>query len=574
MESPQPPQHAGHTRPLEPSSPTVGDRPRKTQRKINHPPTVIPYGEASRTTKTVTSTLQQGIEATVTEARRAERILQDYATQFDHFSAKYTTQKDQLLAEEISKAVGGALINFYQNKFSADRVNDTPRVLHASRHASYADKLKQNTPDKAHFPGPRSSTSTRSAPTKPPPKSREDRRVLVTLPPEALLQREDPYILKRRLLNEVSSLLLTSVMAVTPTRTGWAVLLADVATRDSLISEDNLPRVLKAFGGTNAFIPEHWFTYAVPNVPTSFLSIMNSGETIEVTPQLVSEEVLAQIGESPVRCSMSRHGVNPITRKATWIISFKREVRPFRLFTSACSSHIIDKRAKITHHSTGCQGWCNPLKCLRDTRCNNCGTQVNSHGDSLLNNQCTHPTKCANCFGPHKAGYEKCPAMPRASQGKIIRPTKREIRNIRAASVLIMNAAARTSSSSPEDTAIQGTQTDSPPGGVPVRRSASPSPIARKRGQAVEEHERRGAAAKTPATASRPTRITKNTGSLNIRDLSRKSRTDWPTVGTHTSGSPELSQSSQCSSNPFSILNRDPQGNSGMDVDASDNGSS
>ncbi|KAH7363760.1 hypothetical protein BKA65DRAFT_532481 [Rhexocercosporidium sp. MPI-PUGE-AT-0058] len=185
MESSQPPQHAGHTRPLEPSSPTVGDRPRKTQRKVNHPPTVVPYSEAQRTTKTVTSTLQQGIEATVTEVRRAERILQDYATQFDDFSAKYTTQQDQLLAEEISKAVGGALINFYQNKFSADRANGTPHVLHASRYASYADKLKQNTPNKAQFPGPKS--STRSAPTKPPPRSREDRRVLVTLPPEALL---------------------------------------------------------------------------------------------------------------------------------------------------------------------------------------------------------------------------------------------------------------------------------------------------------------------------------------------------------------------------------------------------
>lgn len=159
--------------------------------------------------------------------------------------------------------------------------------------------------------------------------------------------------------------------------------------------------------------------------------------------------------------------------------------------------------------------------------------------------------------------------MPRAKQGRIIRPTKQELRNIRAASVLVMNAATQASTSSPKDTTTQGPQYREIPGGRP----ASPSPIARRRGQAVEEHEQRGNATEMPTTTPRPTRTTKNTSSLNVRVLSRKSRSDWPTTGTQTTSSLALSQSSQHSANSFSTLDRDPQVSGSMDIDASDNGS-
>lgn len=185
-------QNADHTRQLDPLSPTIGDhRPRKTVRKTNIPIPAVPYGEALRTTKTVSNALQQGIEATVTEARRAEQILKDYASQFDNFSAGYTTQQDQLLAEEISKSVGDSLVHFYQRKFGTARATDTSRAPSAPFHASYAEKLKQNTSNKAPA-DPKSSENGKSktVPTKQPPKSREDRRVIVTLPHQALLNRE------------------------------------------------------------------------------------------------------------------------------------------------------------------------------------------------------------------------------------------------------------------------------------------------------------------------------------------------------------------------------------------------
>jgi hypothetical protein len=46
------------------------------------------------------------------------------------------------------------------------------------------------------------------------------------------------------------------------------------------------------------------------------------------------EEAFNQIGETPVRCNMSRHGANPIIGKASWIISFKKKVQPFHIFNT------------------------------------------------------------------------------------------------------------------------------------------------------------------------------------------------------------------------------------------------
>jgi hypothetical protein len=155
--------------------------------------------------------------------------------------------------------------------------------------------------------------------------------------------------------------------------------------------------------------------------------------------------------------------------------------------------------------------------------------------------------------------------MPRAKQGRIIRPTKQELRGIRAASVLVINAATQASSSSPRDTTTQGAQHRGTPGGRP----ASPSPTARRQGQAVEEHERRGNT-EIPTATPRPTRITKNTSSLNVRVLSRKSRSDWPTTSTQSTDSLAPSQNLRCLSNPFSILDRDSRVSSSMDIDASD----
>lgn len=564
MEPSQPPQSAEYTRPLEPLSPSLGHRPRKTNRKSTVSPDAVPYGGAQRTATTVAHALQQGIESTVTEATRTAGILKDLATRFDGFSAIYDTQQDQAIAKAIAEAVGNTLIRFYQERYGTERAATPPPAPHVFRHVSYAEKLTQKAPGKPQFQGAKNQSKT--AHTKPMPKSREDLRVLVTVAPQTTLQREDTYILKRRLLSEIPALVSSSVRAITPTATGWAILLTNISARDELVREENLPRVLKALSGTSARLPEKWFTYAIPHVPTAFISLTNGGERIDVTPELVTDEVFDQTGQSPARCAISRHGINPDTRTATWIVSFKTEVQPFRLFNSTCSSHIIEKRAQITHHTLGCQGWCNPLKCRRDPRCNNCGKEVRLHQNTPLGHQCTHTTKCANCAGPHKAGYETCPAKPRSVHGRVIRPTNSQLRNMRAASAALSNVSAKKSTAPFADTASsQQSQSGNSHAGVSVSRSSSPTPARKRKGAAVDDYERRGSAGNT-TTSTRPTRAAQFQGSLNVKDLSDKVR-EKPPQTSRVSTSRDSSQSSLSSSNPFSPLNPDSPEGAGMEID-------
>ena len=103
------------------------------------------------------------------------------------------------------------------------------------------------------------------------------------------------------------------ILVISPTRTGWALFPVDLIARDLLLAESNQAAVLKALGGHTVLAPEVWFDYVVPLILTAFYGI--SGEVL-VTRDLVLEEAFNQTGETPVRCDISRHSVNPITGKA------------------------------------------------------------------------------------------------------------------------------------------------------------------------------------------------------------------------------------------------------------------
>lgn len=544
MEIPQPPsQDAAFTRPLEPVTPSIEERrPRKTQRQHLLPPEVVPYGGRTRKTTMVASTLRQGIEATITEAKRTEEILKDFAHRFDAFSAEYTTQQDQNIAEDISEVMGQALVTYYQNKYGTRRVPHSTHASDASKTISYAEKARQGSTIKPRVQP--SSARAKKPTTKQSPVSRADLRILVTVPSTELHQREECYVLRKRLANAIPDLSLTKVLEVAPTRTGWAIKLADIATRDALMSENNRSLLLGVFRGLKAATPENWVSYAVPNVPSSFIGVFDPRETVLVTEQLVADEVFTQVGETPLRCAVSKNGTDPTTAKATWIISFKKAVKTFHLFNSTCIGRLIKPKIKITHHINGCQGWCNPLKCNRLSRCNNCSMPLNAH-EGPAGTLCTVPTKCANCFGPHKSGHGSCPAAPKVRSGVIVKPTKTQLKDIRLAGLLATRAALKARSGTRDSSVSLSSSTGNPPNGVQVnssqRRTSSPSPDqphnSRKRGgQRVTEHEQE-------RSSSRPARACKPTGPMNLPELSRKS---------FARKTPASRQSQQ--SNPFAPL--------------------
>src|ERR1700687_5872766 len=60
---------------------------------------------------------------------------------------------------------------------------------------------------------------------------KEDRRLLITIEPIALLKRSEPFALRQELATKIPGISLASVPLVTPTKTGWAITPADLSTR-------------------------------------------------------------------------------------------------------------------------------------------------------------------------------------------------------------------------------------------------------------------------------------------------------------------------------------------------------
>lgn len=333
-----------------------------------------------------------------------------------------------------------------------------------------------------------------------------------------LLLREEPYILHHQLLAAIPGLDFNKILQITPTKTGWAVHTADLATRDNLLTDANRPLLIEAFQAKEAAAPENWSTYAVPSVPSAMISILEPTHRVLVDEELVRQEVFSQVGETPVRCAISKNGHEAHTGLGTWIISYKKEVKPFTLFGSSDKSRLVKKRVKITHHSNGCQRWCNQLKCKR----------------LIL---CSAEARCANCCGPHKAGYESCAAALRAQRGIIIKPTKEQMRSIRQAGRLATAAARKARDTS---SGLAGTPAASPasllnggstPGGASAHGSDPSSPstlqhISKKcTGERVRQYEEAGM-----SSVRRPVREPRYTGSQNLQELSSKSVNPFSTL--------------------------------------------
>jgi hypothetical protein len=254
------------------------------------------------------------------------------------------------------------------------------------------------------------------------------------------------------------------------------------------------------------------------------------------------EEAFNQTGETPVRCDMSRHGANPITGKASWIISFKKKVRPFHIFNTWSHARLIDKKPRITRHAIGgCQGWCNPVKCTRAPLCGHCGSKIEGH-DGPTGENCQHGAKCANCWGPHKASHDNCPARPKTKNGRIVRPTKAETRRIRQAGRQAALAVVAGSTSRSTSTSLSSTRganldlTSTSPSSSPTL-SQQLQGTKRQNGARITEYENAGSqSTPTPtptslsvptssasSSNSRPARSTANQQNLNIKLLSRNS---------------------------------------------------
>src|SRR3984885_10982765 len=150
MEAPHTPrpmgtQNADFTRPLDPSTPHLGDRLlKRCQTEHITAPGPLPYGGKTRKTTTAAVALQEGIEASISEATRTAEILKDFATRTDTFESGYKSQKDQQIAEAVSNAVARALVAFYQESFAPARSPSLPKPPRTLSYASVAKSSNNN----------------------------------------------------------------------------------------------------------------------------------------------------------------------------------------------------------------------------------------------------------------------------------------------------------------------------------------------------------------------------------------------------------------------------------------------
>jgi hypothetical protein len=77
------------------------------------------------------------------------------------------------------------------------------------------------------------------------------------LPSTTLLgAREETYLLRKRLVEQVNSLIMARILVISPTRTGWALFPVDLVVRDLLLAKSNQAAILKALGGHIVLVPE------------------------------------------------------------------------------------------------------------------------------------------------------------------------------------------------------------------------------------------------------------------------------------------------------------------------------
>ncbi|RAL58034.1 hypothetical protein DID88_009085 [Monilinia fructigena] len=113
---------------------------------------------------------------------------------------------------------------------------------------------------------------------------------------------------------------------------------------------------------------------------------------------------------------------------------------------------------------------------------------------------CTAPPRCAGCYGPFPAGHKHCAAAPKKVDGKFVRPTARQLGEIRRQQLATQKACELAAKRQQERTSKDGVQVVIPTPGARVANY-----------EAANQQTRR------------VKRKTAPTGSLNLAELSKRS---------------------------------------------------
>jgi hypothetical protein len=288
------------------------------------------------------------------------------------------------------------------------------------------------------------------APKSPLQAPRKDKRIFFSIQNDAALKSASPWEF-RRAFCAATGTQDSLFKAVTRTRSGFAALAASMKASEQLLSDEVKLKATQSLKLTSLGLRQPWSQYVVHRVPTALRDL--EGDRVTVSEEQISEEVKIKTGISPVKVSASKHPYQYDPTLTSWIISFPREVQPFRLFESSAAAVPYAPKPKITQ-CDNCLGFHHTPHCRSIQKCHTCGRHA--HGD------CSKPDQCANCHGPHASQSEDCPARPIIIKGRLQYKTKAQRKALQALGKMAANEAFNKLPPPPQPSA-QATPSSPPP---------------------------------------------------------------------------------------------------------------
>ncbi|KAG6979060.1 Retrovirus-related Pol polyprotein from type-1 retrotransposable element R1 [Fusarium oxysporum f. sp. conglutinans] len=247
---------------------------------------------------------------------------------------------------------------------------------------------------------------------------RVDLRVFIRLDAEAPARAHNDYAIRAHISRKLG-VDPRKIPRVLQVRSGWAVLAADITTRDLLVQRQT--EWAPDLGAAAVETRQEWFTYLVSDYPRKLTDLY--GNEVD-SDAAVEEEIEIQTGQKPVNIRPARHQPdNPLTK--TLLVSFLEPVKKYwRLFSSRPARLI--KKTDRPRQCNVCLDYHRSCTCHRLPLCKRCG-KVAGHDSG----DCTAPEQCANCLGPHSANFADCPARPKKVHGVFRRLNKEQRDHIR-----------------------------------------------------------------------------------------------------------------------------------------------
>ena len=239
--------------------------------------------------------------------------------------------------------------------------------------------------------------------------------VLLTLPEEARSQAPHPHAVKQLLAAT------GPVEALWATRTGYAATVKGPAAQFAEHAQKAAAHI-----GAQARAATPTFGYVVARVPTTLRDL--TGGVTPVTESMLANEAEAATKKKVSRAAWSRHSPGGGPERAAVIFFTEKPTKEFRLFSSSAPSRPLNRIATVIQCSR-CWRFHTERNCRFGHRCRLCG-------DGRVEHPCPGETKprCANCLGPHKANYPKCPLRPTPQRdGTLTRPGTAQRTEIRRA---------------------------------------------------------------------------------------------------------------------------------------------